>query len=498
MTASTYAALRVAALQIRNEHADNANTAIRVGDLFTGVLDSLQPVFPVNGLGADGATNTGLIQQAIDAAHAAYVAGSGPCDVVIPTMNPLPLAASTSSEIFWNYGVQVPATDGCIAMRSGVRLRGAGVGNTVLVPASPTLDAVHWVDGSDSLIEGIEIDGKWVAAGAGHAILQVTSANVPMTVVDNMVLRDVYCHDVGSYGLGLQNGEFLNVRVENFRSKNTGADGIDIKNRPGNTNDSKGIVLDGILVDSPGMRLDTQTGVDIRGICLANNITVVNVGRVGATVTGIRFRVYALDEGGADYSLLSNFYVRAASGSYDVYGIDCGADYVKISNGETFACRTGVWMGGNHGVVANVIARSSTVRGFIAASTYTHNSFANCRAIGCLVGFEDQGTYSTFAVCDGLSSTTPISTAGGGTLRTQQQAGNQFFDEHAYFSWATAGRADITCQGSPADINLYLEPKGTNGRVQFGTRTASGDVPVTGYIEVRDAGGTLRRLAVVG
>lgn len=40
MPPSTYSALRIAAQQIRNEHADNANTAIRVGDLLTSMIDT--------------------------------------------------------------------------------------------------------------------------------------------------------------------------------------------------------------------------------------------------------------------------------------------------------------------------------------------------------------------------------------------------------------------------------------------------------------------------
>jgi hypothetical protein len=63
---------------------------------------------------------------------------------------------------------------------------------------------------------------------------------------------------------------------------------------------------------------------------------------------------------------------------------------------------------------------------------------------------------------------------------------------------STTGQAcSIITQGTDTDIDLALTPKGT-GRVQFGTRTASADVAITGYIEIKDAGGTVRRLAVVG
>jgi hypothetical protein len=53
----------------------------------------------------------------------------------------------------------------------------------------------------------------------------------------------------------------------------------------------------------------------------------------------------------------------------------------------------------------------------------------------------------------------------------------------------------ISAQGSDTDIDLALTPKGT-GRVRFGTYTAV-VTAVAGYIEVKDSGGTLRKLAVL-
>jgi hypothetical protein len=50
--------------------------------------------------------------------------------------------------------------------------------------------------------------------------------------------------------------------------------------------------------------------------------------------------------------------------------------------------------------------------------------------------------------------------------------------------------------GSDTNIDLQLSPAGT-GVLRFGTRTAIGAETVTGYITIKDAGGTLRKLAVV-
>jgi hypothetical protein len=58
------------------------------------------------------------------------------------------------------------------------------------------------------------------------------------------------------------------------------------------------------------------------------------------------------------------------------------------------------------------------------------------------------------------------------------------------------GPAIMATAGSDTNIDLQLSPAGT-GVLRFGTRTAIGAETVTGYITIKDAGGTLRKLAVV-
>jgi len=63
---------------------------------------------------------------------------------------------------------------------------------------------------------------------------------------------------------------------------------------------------------------------------------------------------------------------------------------------------------------------------------------------------------------------------------------------------AVAGSGPVlSAAGGDTNIDLALTPKGT-GMVRFGTRTASADAAITGYIEIKDSGGTTRRLAVIG
>jgi hypothetical protein len=68
---------------------------------------------------------------------------------------------------------------------------------------------------------------------------------------------------------------------------------------------------------------------------------------------------------------------------------------------------------------------------------------------------------------------------------------------HGYATGAATGSAPVFgVRGSDTNIDLALTPKGT-GKVRFGTYTADMTLIVQGYIEVKDSGGTIRKLAVI-
>jgi hypothetical protein len=54
----------------------------------------------------------------------------------------------------------------------------------------------------------------------------------------------------------------------------------------------------------------------------------------------------------------------------------------------------------------------------------------------------------------------------------------------------------LFASGSASNIDIHLQPKGT-GKVLIGPYTSSGDVAITGYIEVKDSSGSVRKLAVI-
>jgi hypothetical protein len=54
----------------------------------------------------------------------------------------------------------------------------------------------------------------------------------------------------------------------------------------------------------------------------------------------------------------------------------------------------------------------------------------------------------------------------------------------------------LLANGTDTNIDIRFVPKGT-GRVRFGTHTGTADTAVSGYIEIVDSGGTIRKLAVI-
>lgn len=60
----------------------------------------------------------------------------------------------------------------------------------------------------------------------------------------------------------------------------------------------------------------------------------------------------------------------------------------------------------------------------------------------------------------------------------------------------TGSGVTVGAQGANANIDLLLAPKGS-GNVRFGSWSSNADAPVNGYITVKDAAGTTRKLATI-
>lgn len=61
---------------------------------------------------------------------------------------------------------------------------------------------------------------------------------------------------------------------------------------------------------------------------------------------------------------------------------------------------------------------------------------------------------------------------------------------------AASSSPELTAEGTDTNLDIRFTPKGT-GNVRFGTFTSNADTAVTGYITIKDSGGTVRKLAVI-
>jgi len=100
----------------------------------------------------------------------------------------------------------------------------------------------------------------------------------------------------------------------------------------------------------------------------------------------------------------------------------------------------------------------------------------------------------------GSDTNVSLSLASKGTgIINLQQATNLGRSSTNWLQVAGSGTGlapSITSVGGDTDIDLALTPKGT-GNVRYGTHTATADVAITGYIEIKDSSGTIRKLAVI-
>lgn len=85
-----------------------------------------------------------------------------------------------------------------------------------------------------------------------------------------------------------------------------------------------------------------------------------------------------------------------------------------------------------------------------------------------------------------------LQTKGTGYVNLLNNRTNYF----QFYGGNTGQSPTIYAWGSDTNIDLNLTPKGT-GNVRFGTLTASADAAITGYITIKDSGGTVRKLAVI-
>lgn len=380
MTASASSALRAAAQQIRNEHADNANTAIRVGDCLTSLIDSIKAVYNLSTLIATlsdtttGAANTAILQ-------AAAIAGSaqGGAEIILP-----------AGDFYFQHGFLDVNVVCQLNGLSNLVFRGSGVGVTRL----------HLVNGADSSF--FNLTGASSNIGIMDMELNGNRANQTPNIVhgirgdafSGLWLQNLYIHDISHYGIGIEGYVQQYMFFDNIKLENLGGDGFDQKNK---ADANLFQVASNITVTEFGLAGTTQAGWDCRGAWQLKNMVVHFT--TCTTGSGIRFRngetgtaagggfgghrthvsgleVYGPGTGSSATGIEAVARDCVVDGAYirDVlYGVSCSFD---IPTG--FGCSRSSFKG--------VTVENYGTAGFITSTGADSNDFENCTAIGSGVG----------------------------------------------------------------------------------------------------------------
>jgi len=189
---------------------------------------------------------------------------------------------------------------------------------------------------------------------------------------------------------------------------------------------------------------------------VAHTASAVNYVQVTGSATGGQPTISAQ---GSDANVILNV---ASKNNSPILFFANGSEQFRAGQTGT-AVNSLVLSGATAGLGPSISSRGS--------DTNINLNFAT-KGTGGLIFYTNNGANAQFQILDRASSVNYFATRGA----------------------AAGASPTLSVVGSDTDINLSLVPKGT-GRVQFGTYTGTILTP-TGYVEIVDSGGTVRRLLV--
>jgi len=210
---------------------------------------------------------------------------------------------------------------------------------------------------------------------------------------------------------------------------------------------------------------DTAANADL-------NVTAKGTGSVVSNVNGGTFSI-ARDSASNAIKLTApnqNLYVQSSGGGVILFNTSDGASLNQMritstASAVNYVQVTGAATGGSVVIYGN--GSDTNVSTTVSAKGFS--SFINFSAAGTT-------DYKAFAVSTSGASNT------GNYLQVKGNA---------------SGTAPVlSAQGADTNVDITFTTKGT-GVVQFGTHTATADTAISGYITIKDSGGTLRKLAVI-
>lgn len=326
-------------------------------------------------------------------------------------------------------GTLEPTTVYCaLTVRAGVSIIGRGPSGTEIVVVNPgtTTCGIGCVEYADAALKGFKLTGVGGSAtGAGnvpHGIM-LSLIQDSTHVNENITFEDLHIDGWPSYGIGHQYGHAKDCFYRNILIENTGADGIDHKIRFGpndpNWDGCKNVRFEGITIRGHGQRLTGSSGIDLRGPCSLDQITVFEITTDNFGLTFSAGIAQGDDEvrTPSARTVLNNFFIEAADPDNTVTGIHLfSGGPAVIGDGYIHWCKTGVWVRAQT-ASPSLWRDSQNLSNIIVEGARGGNSFlidnprahlSNCRSLADVQYFDDKRGYvmegeDTFAIKGGYS-----------------------------------------------------------------------------------------------
>lgn len=447
------------------------NSSVNLGDTATGT-----------GL----VDETSLVQAALDSGAKEVIVPHGKTFLCTSTITrPADVVIKGSGTIKFNltvvgdYGLHV-TTDG------------GGIGDVKFenVSAVANTETVRLEDVNNVFVKGIEIEG-------GHYGLSVQNVAAVYTVNQDLDISGNYIHDTASSGFDL--GQISNCVVANNIAVDCGTDGFKFRQ-----------VCKDLSIIGNNARTCTRDGFDFYD-GLINSVVIGNVAD-NNTLNGFELKG---DIAVTDYVFRDNSFIGNVAKGNDNFGFQLQSMRATAFSGNTAYQNTeGGWL-------LNEV-QECTFASDKATANFKHGfdiriasrcTFSGCMAVdnSYVDGTTQNGTYHGFEVlaaadsldftgCRALNGTTTGVKGGQGYginfatgAADNRVIGGRFEDNvTGDFGGATSTNNFATFSAGINDFEI--RPAGVTS---FGTHTAIGAETVTGYITIKDEGGTSRKIAVV-
>ena len=446
------------------------NSSVNLGDSATG----------------DGVTDeTSLVQAALDSGAKEVVVPHGKTFLCTSTLTrPADVVIKGSGTIKFNltvvgdYGLHVTTDGGGIGEVKFENV--SAVGNT---------ETVRLEDVNNVFVKGIEIDG-------GHYGLSVQNVAAVYTVNQDLEISGNYVHDTDSSGYDI--GKVSNSLIYANRAESCGTDGFKFREECKEIN-----------IIGNNARLCTRDGFDffdgVRNSTIAMNVAD------GNTLQGFECKgtLSGTDYVFRDNTITGNVAKGNGTSGFLIQSVrDCTFNG-NMSQGNT---TMGYFLNAVQGCSFTGDQAVKNLQNGFHGLDGSRNIFTGCIAMdnSYVDGTTQNGTYHGFNLeaafdscdltgCRALNGTTASHRGGQGygINFVSGSAGNRVI----------GGRFDDNVTGDfggdPASNNIAVFDSGNDfdiqpaGSVSFGTHTAIGAETVTGYITIKDEGGTSRKIAVV-